>query len=223
MPARRSSPSRSKHPSGMARRRTERRRAEQRGSDQRWEAILAAGSAVFRRLGYAQATLADVARELGINRATLYYYVADKAELLVRILEQPVQEMTHRLRAIRDLDVPPDEKLRLAVAAHMRALEVNYPELFVFFAENLHMLPTLADGELQKHAEGYGELLTSIIRDGVRSGAFRDDLDPQLMMLATVGMMNWSHRWYEPDAPHGLGEIGRQFAELLLNGLRPPR
>lgn len=244
MPARRSRPSRGKlrapaaakptsgpgdkrgaagSPSGMARRRAERRRAERRGSDRRWEAILAAGSRVFRRLGYARATLEDVASELGLHRATLYYYVADKAELLVAILDEPVQQMTRAMREIRDLDAPAEQKLRRAVAAHMRALEVNYPELFVFFAENLHTLPVKGDGGLRQHAEGYGDLLTSIIAEGIRSGEFRPDLDPRLMMLAAVGMMNWSHRWYTPDSPHSLAEIGAQFAELVLGGLRAPR
>jgi len=32
-------------------------------------------------------------------------------------------------------------------------------------------------------------------------------------------MMNWSHRWYEPDSAHGLSEIGEQFAALALDGL----
>ena len=225
MPARRSEASRRKPrgrgaQSGMAKRRTQRRRAGQPSSDRRWEEILAAGSAVFRRLGYAQATVADVALELGINRATLYYYVADKAELLVRILEDPVQEMTRTLHEIRDEDVAPEQKLRRAVAAHMRALELNYPELFVFFAENLHMLPVRSDGDIRKNAEGYGDLLASIIADGMQRGAFRSDLDPRLMMLAVVGMMNWSHRWYEPGSAHSLSEIGEQFAELVLGGLR---
>jgi AcrR family transcriptional regulator len=203
----------------MARRRAERRRAVRRGSDRRWQAILAAGSRVFRRLGYAQATLEEVARELGINRATLYYYVADKAELLVAILDEPVQQMTRVLREIRDLDLPAKEKLRRAVAAHMRALRVNYPELFVFFAENLHTLPVRGDGGLKLHAEGWGDLFTSIIAEGMHSGEFRADLDPRLVMLATVGMMNWSHRWYTPESAHGLEEIGAQFAELVLGGL----
>lgn len=225
MPARPSRASRRKPgarsaQSGMAKRRTQRRRAEQPGSDRRWEEVLAAGSSVFRRLGYAQATIADVALELGINRATLYYYVADKAELLVRILEAPVQEMTRTLLAIRESHHSPEAKLRRALAAHMHALEVNYPELFVFFAENLHMLPVRSDGDIRKNAEGYGELLTSIIAEGIESGDFRSDLDPRLMMLAIVGMMNWSHRWYEPGSEHGLDEIGQQFAELVLGGLR---
>ena len=225
MPALRSRASRPKPrgrgaQSGMAKRRKQRQRAEQPDSEGRWEEILAAGATVFRRLGYAQATVADVALELGINRATLYYYVSDKAELLVRILEAPVQEMTRTLREIRDEDVAPEQKLRRAVAAHMHALEANYPTLFVFFAENLHMLPMRSDADIHKNAEGYGDLLTSIIADGMQRGAFRSDLDPRLMMLAVVGMMNWSHRWYEPGSAHSLSEIGDQFAELVLDGLR---
>ena len=205
--------------SGMARRRADRRRSPGRNSDDRWQSILEAGSRVFRRLGYGQATLEDVARELGINRATLYYYVADKAELLVAILEEPVQRMTRELGEIRGMDAPSEEKLRRAIAYHMQALEENYPELFVFFAENLHMLPVKSGQDLQRNAEGYGDHLTAIVAEGVARGEFRGDLDARLVMLATVGMMNWSHRWYTPDSAMGLPEIGKQFAELVLDGL----
>ena len=69
--------------SEIARRRAERRLAKGRRSDERWAAILRGAAAVFARLGYAQATLEDIANEVGVNRASLYYYVGTKEELPV--------------------------------------------------------------------------------------------------------------------------------------------
>ena len=40
--------------------------------------------------------------------------------------------------------------------------------------------------------------------------------------MAVLGMFNWTHRWYRPSGPLALEDIGRQFAELALAGLRPP-
>jgi AcrR family transcriptional regulator len=211
--------------SGMAQRRAGRRDAESRTSDERWQAITVAASTVFRRLGYQQATLEDVAKEVGINRATLYYYVADKAELLIAILDEPVHKMTVDLREIVTTDASAEQKLRLAIERHMQALDENYPELFVFLAENMHLLTIGRDRDIRRNAREYGALFTSIIVDGVASGEFRDDLDPRLVMLGIVGMMNWSHRWYNPAGRHSLQTIAKQFEELTLDGLlrRPTR
>ena len=182
-------------------------------------AIMDAGSEVFRRLGFAQATLEDVAREVGINRATLYYYVADKQELLIAILDEPIHRMTSDLRAIVERDDTPTETLRQAINQHMRTLEENYPGLFVFLAENLHLLTVGSDRDIQANAHEYGEVMIGLIEEGIASGEFRTDLDPRLVMLGIIGMLNWTHRWYTPDGKRTLGEIGEEFAALVLQGL----
>lgn len=205
--------------SGMAKRRAGRREAESRHSEERWSTILAAASRVFRRLGYQQATLEDVAREVGINRATLYYYVADKDELLVAILDEPVHKMTSDLREIVAGTGTAEQRLRLAIQSHMRALDENYPELFVFLAENMHLLTIGDSRDITKNAREYGMLMTAIIEEGVASGEFRKDLDPRIVMFGIVGMMNWSHRWYSPTGPHSLRTIAKEWEQLVLDGL----
>src|SRR5262245_54419904 len=86
--------------SDIARRRMERRQASGRRPDARWQEILAGAGRVFRRLGYGQSTLEDVATEVGINRATLYYYVGTKEELLVALLDVPIETMRTRLEEV---------------------------------------------------------------------------------------------------------------------------
>jgi hypothetical protein len=101
----------------------------------------------------------------------------------------------------------------------MKALDENYPELFVFLAENMHLLTIGRDRDIQKNAREYGNLMTSIIADGVATGEFRNDVDTRLAMLAIIGMMNWSHRWYDPNGRHSIRTIAEQFEALALDGL----
>ncbi|HEY8217551.1 MAG TPA: TetR/AcrR family transcriptional regulator [Acidimicrobiia bacterium] len=205
--------------STMAKRRADRRRSDRVASDERWEAIVDAGSKVFRRLGFAQANLEDVAREVGLNRATLYYYVADKEELLVAIVDEPLERMTSDLRAIAALDLPASERLRRAVVQHMRSLE-EAPELCIFLAENLRLLMSGRDHEIQANAHEYASAMAGIVAAGIATGELRDDVDPRLAMLGLIGMLNWSHRWYRPGGAMTLAEIGEQFAATFLDGLR---
>jgi TetR/AcrR family transcriptional regulator, cholesterol catabolism regulator len=206
--------------SRLAVRRDGRRKATLRKSDQKMDEILTAAAHVFRRLGYAQSTLEDVAAEVGMNRASLYYYVATKSELLTEVLRQPAFDMTAALSEIHESEVTPAKKITEAIAAHMRALDSNYPGFFVFLAENLY-LQTAGDpaGDVVQNARRYGNLFAEIIEEGQASGDFRDDVDPRIAMLGIVGMCNWTHRWYREGDGMSLPEIGDQFVALVVGGL----
>jgi len=175
---------------------------------------------VFRREGFGQARLEDVAVEVGINRASLYYYVGTKEELLIALIEQPAYDMTGHCREALESDAPADEKLRRALRAYIEDL-VACPELFLLFAESQHIATISGAQGIVTNADAYGKTLLAIIEEGVKTGVFRSDLDPRLVMLGVLGMHNWIHRWYVPDGRNSLTEIGDAFAAMVLAGLRP--
>ncbi len=207
--------------SDIARRRMERRAAGGRRSDERWASVLASASRVFTEVGYEKATLEDVARDVGINRATLYYYVGTKEELLVALLTEPIATVTARLEQDAALDAPADQKLASALRGYVKTLD-EHPELFIFLSENVHTAMTGPDAEeLVTEADRYGRILTGVIRDGAESGSFRSDIDPQLAVLAILGMFNWMHRWYRPDGRRTLTDLGEDLIRLSLSSLKP--
>jgi TetR/AcrR family transcriptional regulator, cholesterol catabolism regulator len=211
-----------KAPSDIARRRMTRRAAGGRRSDDRWAAVLTAASAVFRDIGYQKATLEDIAREVGINRATLYYYVGTKEELLVALLAAPISAVTARLAEDAAHDGPARDKLAAALRGYVETLD-QHPELFIFLRENVHAAMTGPDAEaLVAEADRYGRVLTQIIREGAASGEFRSDVDPQVAVLGILGMFNWMHRWYRPDGPRSIVEIGEELVRMSLAAVEAP-
>jgi TetR/AcrR family transcriptional regulator, cholesterol catabolism regulator len=212
---------RRKPDSDIARRRMERRLASGRRSDERWQQVLDGAARVFRRLGYAQTTLEDIATEVGINRATLYYYVGTKEELLVSLLYRPIEQMRTELEEIVAQDLSASEKLSQALRAYLVAMSER-PELFIFLSENLHKVMTGREAsDIQHNADRYGRVLAGVIAEGARAGEFRDDLDPQLVVLGIMGMFNWTCRWYDPAGPTSLPELGETFVEMALSSLAP--
>lgn len=174
---------------------------------------------VFRREGFARARLEDVATEVGINRASLYYYVGTKEELLVALIDQPAHEMTAHCRDALQSEAPADDKLRRALRAYLDDLR-DYPELFLLFSESQHIAAIPEAKAIVENADAYGKTLLAIIEEGVDSGVFRADLDTRLVMLGILGMHNWIHRWYVPGGRNTLAQIGDVFAEMVLSGVR---
>jgi TetR/AcrR family transcriptional regulator, cholesterol catabolism regulator len=206
--------------SDNARRRRERRNADRRASGERWQTILKGAAQVFRREGFARARLEDVAVEVGINRASLYYYVGTKEELLVALIEDPAHTMTRHCREALESGVPADEKLRRALRAYIEDLATQ-PEVFLLFSESQHLAVIPQARDIVTNADAYGKTLLAIIEQGMASGVFRNDLDPRLVMLGILGMHNWIHRWYVPGGRNSLTEIGDAFESMVLSGLRP--
>lgn len=207
--------------SDIARRRMERRMASGRKSDARWREVLDGAARVFQHLGYPQTTLEDIATEVGINRATLYYYVGTKEELLVSLLHEPIAQMRQDLEEIVARDTPAQEKLAAALRSYVAAM-AERPELFIFVGENIHKVMGGREAtDIQEQADRWGRLLAGVIADGAKDGEFRDDLDPQLATLAIAGMVNWTYRWFDPAGAKTLPEIGEVFVEMALSSLSP--
>jgi AcrR family transcriptional regulator len=207
--------------SDIARRRLERRQAVGRRSDVRWAEILAGAGRVFARLGYGQSTLEDVAGEVGISRATLYYYVGTKEELLVGLLHDPIQTMRTRLEEVAELPLPAPERLAAALREYVRTM-AELPELFVFLSENVHQVMTGPEADhIRDNADRYGRTLADVIRSGAKAGEFRTDIDPSVAVLGIIGMFNWIHRWYNPEGERSLEDFGEDFIEMALSSLAP--
>lgn len=201
------------------RRERQRKSLAPRRSDERWKQILAGSARVFREKGYAATSLRDVSAEVGIDRATLYYYVGSKEELLIELIREPMLDIERRIKEIAKSSDSPAEKIRRAMVSHMESFEAGYPESFIFLAENLEQIQSDARGELEGLARRYHKTLAEIIREGQDAGALRDDLDPVLVMHGLLGMSNWVHRWYRPEGRLSLPEVGDTFATLVLAGL----
>lgn len=185
--------------------------------------MLAAATAVFRRMGYSQATLEDIAREVGINRATLYYYVGTKEELLVALLNGPIMTVRERLEEVASRELTASEQLAATLREYVKTLD-EHPELFIFLSENVHNVMSGPEAEqLRENADRYGRTLTSVIAAGQRDGEFRSDIDPQTAVMGIIGMFNWLHRWYRPAGPRTLIEIGEDLVAMALAALEPPR
>jgi AcrR family transcriptional regulator len=200
----------------------ERRAAGRRRSDARWAAVLDAASRVFADSGYEKATLDDVASEVGINRATLYYYVGTKEELLLSLLTEPIATVTATLEEVAKRNVPADIKLTAALRDYVKALD-EHPELFIFLRENLDTaLSSPEVHELVTEADQYARILTAVISDGQKSGVFRKDVDPETSTHAILGMFNSMHRWCPSVSRRSLIETGEALIRLALAALEPP-
>ncbi len=205
---------------------SQRRRAArtEAGEDfrRRRRALVDAAVAVFSEVGYEAANFADIGERAGMNRATVYYYFAGKEELLREVLHDTIAANLANIRRIRRRRAPADVKLRCAIEEMMDAYARHYPTLYIYFEAEGSRLKELGDArtkEMLDLASEYVDEMIAMVADGMRTGRLQPIGPPEVVGMAIVGMVNWTHRWWRPDRGHSGAELGRVFADLALSGL----
>jgi AcrR family transcriptional regulator len=180
--------------------------------------IVSAAAKVFRTKGYHAATVRDIADEVGILKGSLYHHFDSKEDLLYLVVKEPIAQMYRTMDEIAATDAPAIEKLTRAIAAHLEAFDRHYPHLFVYLREREAVKRRFREmiGFSPKEYERHWQ---RIIREGIKNGEFRPDLDVQVVSYGLLGMLNWLYKWYDPEGRLGVRQVAEQFTSLALAGL----
>jgi AcrR family transcriptional regulator len=205
---------------------SKRRKAAQDNSSadyrDRLNRLVAAAAKAFDERGVDRTTLNDVAEAMGVDRASIYYYVSNKAELFDLVATQAAEANVEKIEAIRNSSVDPRQKLRAAIEELMVSFEDRYPALYIYIREDTRH----AQGRDRKRNDRmrdlslrYDEAFTSIIDEARHAGLVSSTLPSRVIANGFIGMLAWTHRWFRPGGSLSGAEIGRGYADIVLGGL----
>lgn len=215
----------SRHVKASMRRRKPGRRAvsarpgtpSKRNTHRRSVEIIEAAAQVFAERGYHGATTQDIADILHIRQASLYYYVPSKEAALELVCIQGVAGFFETAQAIASRPGKARERLAGLIRAHMVPILDRGNFVRVFLTQR-QFLPNRSRRRVGKWSRGLEKIFETVIRDGMRKGEFRGDLDPRLTTLAILALANGVSSWYgKEDA--SMERIGTEFVSLVLDGL----
>src|SRR5437773_5291961 len=194
------------------------RPAEEAHMSKRGQEIIAAAAKVFKEKGYHAATTRDIAAEVGIQQATLYYYISSKEELLYLVVREPIVRLYNQVEEIVKASVPTRTRVERAIHAHLAAFDANYPHMFVYVQELPNLIDTLQD-KIRESPGRYQYLWEEILQQGISAGELRVDLDVPTTVLMIMGMCNWLHRWYRKGGRLNTTTLAQQYASAALDGI----
>ena len=178
--------------------------------------ILEAASRVFRENGLHASGMREIAAGLGMHAGNLYYYFANKQELLAFCQHEALSQLSELTREIDRRELPADEGLRELVHGHVQCLNEGTPGSLA------HLEVEALDGEwrqlLQVERDAYERWIRALLQRGIDDGVFREH-DPRTTARAILGALNWTVKWYRADGSRNLKEIGHEFAEIHVRGL----
>lgn len=209
-----------KRETGLAMKRTVAQRKDRASYSAKREKIVKAAGPVLKRYGLGGTTIEAIAKEAGVDRATIYYYFSDKGAIFREAIHGGLAEMVAALEEVAASGDSPDVRLRDSMRVVMRAFEKHYPQLYIFFTEDSS---SVIDRDLNKEiidsGRRYEDLVDETVRDGIRQGIFQTSLPPKVFAKTVTGMLNWTSRWFVPDGMLGADDVADGMADTILNGV----
>lgn len=179
----------------------------------------------FKQSGYRATTLAEIGHKAGLDRATVYYYFGSKEELFREILRTGVDQNIRECVKISQNDTLDSlEKLQAIIQQLMKAYDEHYPHMYVYIQEEMDRIASEKSvwaQELAGQTRKFEKIVMGLISETIAAGKMRDDIPVSIVANAIFGMLNWTHRWYQPGGAHGADEVSKSFAKIFLDGMRP--
>jgi AcrR family transcriptional regulator len=211
--------------SGIERRRI----AAQSGSGssayhKRRQEIVQVAAGVFREKGFNEATLNDIAERLDTDRASLYYYVRNKEEILQEIVRGVLTENVAVAERVQAQDATGAEKLAALIQDMVLSFDRNYPHMYVFIEDfpRISRQQSKWARDILGFTRRFESIVSDILTEGQADGSVRPELPVRISALAVFGMVNWTHRWYRPGSEHSAEAIAETLASIFLHGVSGP-
>lgn len=182
--------------------------------------VLDAAARVFYERGYGNASVQDIADEVGILKGSLYHYIDTKEDLLYRVLKgvhDDVQGILEDVQAIPDL--APLDRLHLYVSRQVEFNVRNLTRISVYYHDVERLSTERRDAiyTLRRHHETF---VKGLIRDAQERGEVATDEDPRLLANCIFATIIWVYRWYQPHGKFRPADVARTGADFAISGVR---
>lgn len=183
----------------------------------RLQEVLDVAARIFAAKGYQGTSLNDIGEALGMNKASLYYYVRSKEDLLRRLILRAGRRLRDVSQDPELVRLPAVASLERLVREHCRVVFEHRHELGVLVHQRRYLeLDSL--GEVSGRERAYVDRLKAVISRGIAEGAFRP-IDTSVASQFVLDTVNGLLRWYRPGGKETRQSVADEVWHFVRGGL----
>jgi TetR/AcrR family transcriptional regulator, cholesterol catabolism regulator len=159
---------------------------------------------LFESKGFSQTSIQNIVDQLRVTKGTFYSYFNSKEQLLMEIHSAYIDDLIERQQQIMQQPLTNQEKLKAIIALLIYDIKDKGANGRVFFRE------------IRKQ---FRWNIETIVRNGVKSGEFRNDLRVDMVTFGILGLTNYRYNWFDPDGEVTADELIGVYRKILLQGI----
>jgi len=172
---------------------------------------------LFSKQGYASTSTRSLSALIGMEKATLYYHVRSKEDLLYLITKSSVETLQEDVKKAVGGITCPIEYLAVLIRTHCLSLFRDQPQHATALAEVRTLSPERL-AEIVSMRKTYQTGIRGIIEAGQKNGSIRGDVEPRYLASMLQGLLDRTVEWYQKAGSLGPAELADSFCDIYLFG-----
>lgn len=187
--------------------------------------IIARATDAFVTNGYAGTSMSDLARMIGIQKASLYHHFSSKEALFIACVTEGYEGTVRRLEGIRaDASLTDPDRIRAAMTEVYRInLSTPVGRMVTVIVEVAPTIPTVAQAFHGGFIARHYAVVTGMIEDGIARGSFApiDTMGMQHLIFGPIITLALSREmtasFPERDTLYPVDHIRETHIDLILS------
>ena len=183
------------------------------------ERVLIAAEALFRQRGYNVVTMRDIAEEVGIRQASLYYHFPSKEQLFITVIEQVFERHRNGLQQVL-AEAGSDLRSQLHAASHWF---ISQPPIHFLSLMRTDM-PALSEEQTQRLSLVASQCILDPIKQlfvAAQEQSQIRDVTPENLTGFFLSVMDGIHYASTLPGTSPKDVMASELVSVLLDGLRP--
>ncbi|MFC4556620.1 TetR/AcrR family transcriptional regulator [Virgibacillus kekensis] len=181
--------------------------------------IIEAAVEVIAENGYHASQVSKIAKKAGVADGTIYLYFKNKEDILVSVFNEKMGQFIDQIVYSTSDRQDANEKLLTLITMHFRQLASDH-HLAVVTQLELRQSNKQLRMKINEVLKPYLVVIDNIIREGIKEGIFRDDLNIPLVRQMIFGTLDETvTNWVMKDQKYDLVGQSPDVHALITNGL----
>lgn len=187
-------------------------------SRKRWSEILRVSTELFNKRGFFATSMQDISDAVGVKKASLYYYVTSKEELLFEILKDLHLGGIALAESVNFNTSDALSELR-SFLVQLCIYTGKHADRLAIYTRDFDYLDIEQQRSILAERRIYYDTVIGLIELAVKQGQVSASFDiasmGQIVMRGTVSIA----QWYKPNGPLPIEQVAVQAASMLVQGL----
>ncbi len=200
---------------------------EKKGANKRldkkakYETILKSAVKVFAKNGFHNSTISEIAKAAGVADGTIYLYFRNKDDILIRLFEDRMDAAIGEFKKTLGNVDDPVIRLEIFISRYIEYMEKRRALAEVISVELRQSHKFMKEYVPVKFAE-FLNLLSEIVKDGIKKGIFHSDIKPEIVKRAIFGALDEMVLYWvlTPKPKYTPVEIADNLKTMVIEGLR---
>lgn len=180
-------------------------------------AILNKSKELFFRLGVKSITMDDLAREMGVSKKTIYLYVANKSELVDKVMQMHVEQEKATMQEIIEQSSNAIHQTYLIIKAVLSQLRNIHPS-------SIYDIQKYYPKTWQIFVQFKNDFIYTLVKEnlerGIKEGLYRENLDTHLVARLYINAIEYIvNPAYFPATKYNFSDLYIHYINYHIRGV----